>query len=523
MLLCAFLTGGSAYGDGVSDPTLNLLLNKGVITEDDASAAQAQIDAMHTNGPAPSSSPSVWKLTTGLTNLELYGDVRTRFEDRSEHDPSGGRIELQRYRYALRFGLRGEAVDDFYYGFRLETSSNPRSTFVSMGSSSTGAPYEGPYGKSTAGINIGLIYLGWQPESWLNITAGKMPNPLYTTTMVWSRNINPEGLAEQLKYKIGPVDLFANFGQFLYQDANPIVETPDLGLGASAAGQNANNILQVAWQGGFNYNIRPNLSLTIGATLYEYYGQQQGNSTTPGISPYFGDVYVGEGDYAGPGSPYPLNGPSGYGASGSVPGYESLGYPNNQVGLNNLQVLEIPFEFNLKLSKVDAQIFGDFAYNLEGNQRAQAASAGYAAYLANVSAQGGGAGATIGTFAPQTHDDKAYQIGVAVGSKDDLGLVNGLTSSKHAWEVRTYWQHIEQYSLDPNLLDTDVFAGAENLQGIYVAAAYGLSQNFIIAFRYGYASRINHQLGTGGTGQDIQQINPINQYQLYQADLTFRF
>ena len=51
---------------------------------------------------------------------------------------------------------------------------------------------------------------------------GKMPNPLYTTTLVWNGNISPEGAAEQFKYTVGPADFFANFGQFLYQDMNPI-------------------------------------------------------------------------------------------------------------------------------------------------------------------------------------------------------------------------------------------------------------------------------------------------------------
>jgi len=125
--------------------------------------------------------------------------------------------------------------------------------------------------------------------------------------------------------------------------------------------------------------------------------------------------------------------------------------------------------------------------------------------------------------APQTHDDTAYQIGVAIGSKDSLGLVNGTTAKKHSWEVRSYWQHIEQYSLDPNLIDTDFFNGLENMQGIYCAVAYGLTDNFIGTFRYGRASRINDKLGTGGSGQDIPQMNPVNQYDLFQVDLTLKF
>jgi len=89
--------------------------------------------------------------------------------------------------------------------------------------------------------------------------------------------------------------------------------------------------------------------------------------------------------------------------------------------------------------------------------------------------------------------------------------------------VRSYWQHVEQYSLDPNLLDLDFNAGAENLEGIYAAVAYGFSDNLMATVRYGHARRINNLLGTGGTGTDIPQINPIKSFDLLQADLTFKF
>jgi len=521
---------GRVFADS-SDPAvrslIGTLVQKGIISDDEAGKLQAQMDSQSTNAPVPPPN-SLWKINPGIKDLELFGDLRTRFEDRSERDPAGDSVELQRFRYSARLGLRGQALEDFDYGFRVETASSPRSTFVTAGTTaSSSAPYQGPYGKSTAGISIGQLYIGWHPESWLDLTVGKMPNPLYTTTMLWSRNINPEGLAERFNYSVGEVKFFANFGQFLYQDANPVSASPDLGLGANPEyGQSANNIFQVAWQGGLIYQITTNTSFKVAATFYEYYGLQT-SSSSAAISPYFGNAYVGEGAYTGPGSVY-YTGPNGYSGytTGSLPPQagvnasglpNSLGYPNNQVGLNNLQVLEVPFEFNFKISQLDARIFGDAAYNLDGAARAEAAQSAYSAYLSSQSA-------TIKPFTPQTHDDKAYQIGFALGNEGSLGLGNGGgVARKHAWEVRAFWQHVEQYALDPNLLDLDVFAAAENMQGIYAEAAYGFSQNFVGAFHYGYATRINDKLGTGGTGTDIPQINPIAQFQLFQLDLTFKF
>jgi len=499
------------------DPVIGLMLEKGMITEREATNVQAQLDARRANPPAQFPE-SKWRINTSIKDMEVFGDLRLRYEDRLAVDPTGGRIDLQRERYSLRFGLRGEALDNVYYGFRLETSSNPRSSWVSLGTSSGGTTYQDPFGKSTAGINIGQIYMGWRPASWLDITAGKMPNPLYTTPMVWSPSINPEGLAEHLKYTVGEMELFANFGQFLYQDLNPSSASSGLGFNG-LFGQTANNIFQIDWQAGLIYHITTNTSFKVGATFYQYFGLQQSSqlNITP-LAPYFGDPYVGEGAYTGPGSDNLINGYSGYGGGSGLPGHGSVGYPNNQVGLNNLEVLEVPFEINFKISHLDARIFGDMAYNFQGSQRATAAATAYATYLANQATP-----ATIHAFAPQTHDCKAYQIGFALGSEGGLGLVNGTTAKKHAWEVRTYWQHTEQYALDPNLLDLDLFNGLENLQGVYAAAAYSFTDNFIGTVRYGYATRINNNLGTGGSSGDIPQINPISQYNILQADLTFKF
>jgi hypothetical protein len=39
--------------------------------------------------------------------------------------------------------------------------------------------------------------------------------------MVWDGDINPEGAAPKFESSLGNFDLFATFGQFLYDDVNP--------------------------------------------------------------------------------------------------------------------------------------------------------------------------------------------------------------------------------------------------------------------------------------------------------------
>jgi len=504
-----------------SDPLLDLLIKKGLVTQDEANSVRNEADALRSNNIAAFPA-SRWKISNGIKSVELFGDVRVRFEDRGVHIPNGDRIELERYRYALRLGLRGDIQDNFYYGLRLETASNPRSPWVTFGTSSTSAsgspsiPVNGPFGKSTAGINLGMIYLGWKPANWLDITVGKMPNPLYFTPMVWDTDLSPEGAAETFKGSVGPLDVFATFGQFVYEDTNPNRTTAFIVPSLPFDQRNSTPFL-FAWQAGFKYNIKPDTSFKMAATLYNYTGRgaDLAGTATPGYS----DTFVGAA----------TNGANWGGAANAV--YGASGYPNggaagfqfNQTGINNLLILDIPFEFNFKISDdLRARIFGDFAQNLVGYQRAEAATMAAASgfYSTNGSA-------TL-SIPLAKNDNKAYQFGMAIGNGavarfDNIGMVYGSVIHRHTWEARGYYQHVEQYALDPNLLDSDFFEGRANMEGFYLACAYGFTDNLIGTVRYGYASRINKQLGTAGSNQDLPWVNPINKYQLLQADLTFKF
>lgn len=514
LILCGFIGMELALRADESDPIINLFIQKGFITEAEAAKARAEIAAMRTTNnlnALPTQSESKWKLDPGLNSIQLFGDLRLRYENRTATAPDNGEINISSLRYSVRFGLKGVVFDDFYYGLRLDTSANPRSPWVSMGTSSSGVPYYGPYGKSTAGIGIGQVYLGWRAADWLELTAGKMANPLYTTTMVWDNDLNPEGLAERLRYKVGDTEFFANFGQFVYQDVNPKNASGGLGFNG-LIGQETSGIFQLAWQAGFQHKFTTNTSAKVAATIYKYYGLKRSSTTSSSsLSPYFGDPFVGEGAYLGPGSGT-VNGGSGYGTSSTLPGYSSLSFPLNQVGLNDLLVLEFPWEFNFKLnSELDARVFGNFAYNLEGSDRARAAANGYAAWIASQPTT-----PSIQPFAPQTQENKAYQVGVALGSKTGW-------AARHPWEIQAYWQHTEQYALDPNLLDSDSFEGRGNLQGINIQLSFGLTPNLITSLRYGNATRINKTIGTGGSNLSIPQMNPINRFELWQLDLSFKF
>jgi hypothetical protein len=424
-----------------------------------------------------------WKLFPALTELELFGDARLRYEYRGGRlpgdDPSHPNdwLERERERYRLRIGLHGTLLDDWFFGVRLETSTSPRSTNVTFGDD---AQVNGPFSKDSDRINVGQAYLGYKGFPGVTLTGGRFAVPFVNTLMVWDDDINVEGLAEQWKHTftfggapppppsyskdgktVAPpppsepflkLDLFANFGQFVYDDANPenpIGPRPTTTQPITGETQKLPNhdAFLLGWQVGARFDFPHILYFQLAPTLYNY----TGNGDTFNIH-FSGD-----------------------------PG-------GNQTGINSLLVFDMPGEIGWKVGKVPMRVFGDFAVNFEGDDRATAAG----------------------------HADKgdqryAYQIGLGIGQ----------LKKKRDWEIRAWWQHTDQFSLDPNLVDSDLFDSRINMEGVGVKAGYMLADAIVLNLTYGYGWRADNGLGTGGIG-DIG-INPLDQYQIFQADLSVKF
>src|SRR4029077_10071681 len=159
----------------------------------------------------------------------------------------------------------------------------------------------------------------------------------------------------------------------------------------------------------------------------------------------------------------------------------------NQTGINSLLVFDMPAEIGWKVGKIPMRIFGDFAVNFEADERADAAGH---------SGKGG--------------DRYAYEVGLGIGQ----------LKKKHDWQIDAWWQHQDQYALDPNLIDSDLFNSTLNLEGVAVRAGYMLADAVVFNLTWAYAWRIDSSIGTGGIGDNIS-INPVDQYQIFQADLSF--
>jgi hypothetical protein len=521
---------------------LDALVKKGLLSDQDAEDIRASEEKDYASTAA-----SKINLGTSIKSITFYGDLRLRFEMRdgtvAPGDLNGAGTSFthndsqtrDRWRYRLRFGFKGDLYDNFFYGVRLAT--NPyydRSGNVSFGDSDSG----GPFGKARSILTIDQVYLGWKPTDYLTLTGGQMPNPLYTTGMVWDENLNPMGAAEQFDKTFGNAEIFATAGQFIYGESADNEAFTSVGAGAG----NYDDVFMFAEQVGLKYKFNDSTFFKGAASIYTYSGTKNGNNATvAGLysgNPLVFNATSGNSNNVEGTDPSAFDGP--FVGAGPAPA-------TNSTGVNNLAVLETPMEFDFTIGPgvhevtsgggdakdmkdvtttttgwtLPMRVFADFAYNFQADERADAARGAIDSLAATGNSN---AGITAGTNLQAKPvqgvltsgkgflDQAAYQVGVEAGQ----------LKKKGDWDAKLYWQSTGYYAVDPNLNDADIFNAATNLQGVVVSVAYNWTDGLTSTLRYANAMLVNNKMATPNVDQDLQ-LGTIHNYNLFQADLMWKF
>jgi hypothetical protein len=480
-----------------------------------------------------SSAAAKIKMSDSISEVRLFGEGRLRYfmnEGVAAGKDAGDTGQRERLRYRLRLGADIKMQENWMLGFILETNNSARSANVTLGeqfpifnkstvsttsvltgvttsnaSFLNGATLKGGKVTTTSGktltaiaasranvvsnvnvgdsLFVGRAFLRNQPTDWLTITGGKIPNPFVSTRMTWDPDISPEGFSEQIKVTLGggshgpngkdikevqapqpgiTVDLFANLGQFIYNDVGfensfntgtgPFNEVPDL-----------HDRWMFEYQIGAKVNFNKDTYFQIAPAFYHYTG---GGSSTAG----------------------PFNGDNALVLLDNKANPELVTF--NQTGVNDLAVIDIPVEFAWKMWHTRFSIFGDYAQNLDAASRA--ANAGH----------------------ENTRQGQAWQLGASIGQ----------TKKKGDWELRGWYQHSEQFALDPNIIDDDIFDGRLNMQGWFIQGTYMLTDAASIILQYSHSSRIDTNLGTAGSGALGTPAGfPLQSTNLVYIDLNLKF
>jgi polyhydroxyalkanoate synthesis regulator phasin len=141
-----------------------------------------------------------------IGRLKWDGDIRLRYQDDlyaggnapgseflfapyglgSLDNPLNTNVDRQRLRLRARLGLTAIVSDQVSVGFRLATGNltDPVSTNQTLGND---------FNKYS--LVLDRAYVRVQPWDWLTASGGRIPNPFFSSDLVWSDNLNFDGVA----------------------------------------------------------------------------------------------------------------------------------------------------------------------------------------------------------------------------------------------------------------------------------------------------------------------------------------
>jgi polyhydroxyalkanoate synthesis regulator phasin len=250
--LCLLLsTAGAAMAAGeITDPILKKLVEKGVLTKDEAISIT---DEMKTEKKEKKAEEK---------KAKWEGSFRMRHDSQWFDEPD--KADRHRERIQGRFGLTYDINDTTQVGFRLGTGERPDQITLNQ---SLGDVFE--------------LKNVWIEEAYarhtlfdkrLNVYLGKFKNPFTPHTwIVFDPDLHPEGVAIQASHELGKPTIFLNAGVF------PLDEI----------GGDSSDPWFLGIQGGIKYKQKDTFDLVVGLAHYNYLNV---NLVEPQHNKYFGNT-----------------------------------------------------------------------------------------------------------------------------------------------------------------------------------------------------------------------------------------
>lgn len=224
------------------------------------------------------------KGAAGLAAYQLAGMNMTNAEE-----------DRTRLRVRARLGLTAKVAGGVSAGLRLSTgnTSDPVSTNQTMGVSA-----------NKYSLVLDRAFIKLEPTDWLNINAGRLPNPFFSTDLVWDDDLNFEGLAASFtpwaRNESAKLKPFATLGLFPLQDVetSPTNRARDKWLYGAQVGLDWMPVSNARWRFGLAYydyqNIKGIANTVASPSYYDATAlgsRQKGNSV-------FDISFGGTGTYA---------------------------------------------------------------------------------------------------------------------------------------------------------------------------------------------------------------------------------
>ncbi|WP_285409364.1 putative porin [Pseudomonas sp. FR229a] len=347
------------------------------------------------------------------------------------------------FRLRARLGMKAVISEEWTAGIRIGTGSdnNPVSTTQNLG---------GGFAKKDIWLDQG--YLSWKPMDELTLTGGRFANPFMSTDMLYSNDLNFDGVAAIFDHKLN-----RDWGVFGTVGAFPVDYTNDTSSSNGFDKEESDNKWLYGAQLGAKWAINSNNRLK-GALAYYRFDDIQGQRSSP-CEPWAGapgcDSDGTRAAFMQKGNsvfllrditPNPLN-PS----TTPQPQFVGLASEFNLLDLNVVWDADLPQDFKLRSQ-------GNYIHNLsydEGDMRKRSAGQ----IVNNLDSNG--------EFESGAN---AWMVQFTLGNALDL-------KRKGDWNLFAGYKYIQPDALPDGFNDSSFHLGGTNAKGYFMGGNYGLAKN----------------------------------------------
>ncbi len=403
--------------------------------------------------------------TTGFSAVDP--NALTRAADfakvNSKGEPTGNTLEKrERFRVRARLGMLARISKSWSGGIRLATgSTNDRvSTNQTLGQD---------WNKYT--LSVDRAYLKYDPVEWLTVSGGRIPNPWFSTDLVWDEDLNFEGMAATWKPVLdnGAIKPFLTVGAFPLKEENP----------PASSGRWMHGV-----QAGTQWDLNSDMRFKFGLAWYgfkDYEGRvESGNSLDPvsfePLAANYGQYEYGSRLRQKGNTLFRTNAPLDVGKT-SYWGLASKFRPINLTASVDLAHFD----------PVHVILTADWVKNTAFDRNEIATR-------------------TQGRVNLQDGKDNGYQYKLTVGMPQ--------LKEARDWQVSMAYRYLGSDAVVDAFTDSDFGGGGTNLKGYILGMQYAVDRNAVVGLRWLSADQI-----------DSFSLNANHRFSLdvLQADVNVRF
>ena len=354
------------------------------------------------------------------------------------------------FRLRARLGMKAVISPEWTAGIRIGTGSdnNPVSTTQNLG---------GGFAKKDIWLDQG--YLNWKPTDELTLTGGRFANPFMSTDMLYSNDLNFDGVAAIFDHKLNH-----DWGVFGTVGAFPVDYTNDTTTSNGFDKEESDNKWLYGAQLGAKWAINSNNRLK-GALAYYRFDDIQGQRSSP-CAPWAGAPGC---DTDGSRAAFMQKGNSVFLLRDITPN------PANPTTTPQPQFVGLASEFNLlDLNLVwDADLPQDFKLRSQGN------------YIHNLGYdEGDMRKRSEGQIVNNLNSNGEIESG-ANAWMVQFTLGNALDLKKQGdWNLFAGYKYIQPDALPDGFNDSSFHLGGTNAKGYILGGNYGLAKNVYATGRW---------------------------------------